>query len=142
MGRKATDPIGKELFMIVLRNGIAFFDSSKRVQYPQNLVELSFKCSYKVSEVSRELGISSRQLERMFHAALGLTPKAWMREQRMVRARQLIREGCSLKSIALLLGFKRYSHFNTEIQVYYGMSPTRLVSSEKSLCFDSERQFA
>ena len=85
MGRKATDPIGKELFMIVLRNGIAFFDSSKRVQYPQNLVELSFKCSYKVSEVSRELGISSRQLERMFHAALGLTPKAWMREQRMVR---------------------------------------------------------
>ena len=71
--------------MIVLRNGIAFFDSSKRVQYPQNLVELSFKCSYKVSEVSRELGISSRQLERMFHAALGLTPKAWMREQRMVR---------------------------------------------------------
>ena len=130
MGRKATDPIGKELFMIVLRNGIAFFDSSKRVQYPQNLVELSFKCSYKVSEVSRELGISSRQLERMFHAALGLTPKAWMREQRMVRARHL------------LLGFKRYSHFNTEIQAYYGMSPTRLVSSEKSLCFDSERQFA
>ncbi|MGB1521037.1 MAG: helix-turn-helix transcriptional regulator, partial [Limisphaerales bacterium] len=94
------------------------------------------------NEISKELGISSRQLERMFHAALGLTPKAWMREQRMVRARQLIREGCILKSIALLLGFKRYSHFNTEIQAYYGMSPTRLVSSEKSLCFDSERQFA
>ena len=39
-------------------------------------------------------------------------------------------------------GFQALQHFNTEIQVYYGMSPTRLVSSEKSLCFDSERQFA
>ena len=121
--------------MILLRNGGVYFDSARRVHYPQNLDELAFKCSYKVQEVSQTLGISTRQLERMFQTTLGMTPKSWMREQRMIRARQLVRQGCSLKSIALLLGFKRYSHFNTEVQAFYGMSPTSLVASEKILCF-------
>lgn len=89
---------------------------------------------YKVIEMSKLLGISSRHLERMFYDALGLSPKQWLRQERMVRARYLVREGYSLKHISVFLGFKRYSHFIAEVRAFYDIPPVQMVDLEKRRC--------
>ena len=69
----------------------------------------------------------------MFHAALGLAKHGC--EQ--LAARQPSR-GMYLEKHRLTPGFQAPQSFQHGDLAYYGMSPTRLVSSEKSLCFDSE----
>jgi AraC-like DNA-binding protein len=120
--------------MIVIKNGRVLYDSSRRVQDPINMVELAFQSGYKVSEMSKLLGISSRHLERMFYEALGVSPKYWLRQQRMIRARYLVREGFPLKHISVFLGFKRYSHFIAEVRAFYDMPPVQMVDLEKRRC--------
>jgi len=120
--------------MIVIRNGRVMFDSPKRVQQSVNLIELAFQSEYKVGQLSKMLGLTTRHMERMFYDSLGVSPKYWLRQQRMVRARYLIREGFPLKHISVYLGFKRYSHFISEVKTFYGMSPVRMVELEKRRC--------
>ena len=48
--------------MIVTKNGRVLYDSCRRVQEPVNMVELAFRSGYKVGEMSKTLGISSRHL--------------------------------------------------------------------------------
>jgi AraC-like DNA-binding protein len=120
--------------MIVIRNGRVMFDSPKRVQQSVNLIELAFQSEYKVSQLSKVLGLTPRHMERMFYDSLGVSPKYWLRQQRMVRARYLIREGFPLKHISVYLGFKRYSHFISEVKTFYGMSPIQMVEIEKRRC--------
>ncbi|MDG1891363.1 MAG: helix-turn-helix transcriptional regulator [Verrucomicrobiota bacterium] len=120
--------------MILVQNGKVVFDSARRFHDPVSVVEMAFRCSYKVNSLSALLGVSARHLERMFYETLGISPKAWLREQRMVRARYLLREGFPLKHISVFLGFKRYTHFISEVQAFYGVSPVEMVDMEKKRC--------
>ncbi len=133
--------------MVRLKNGIVVYEYTRRSQAPVNLCELAHECAYKVSKMTDELGISSRQLERHFQSALGVSPKYWMRIQRMLRARQMIREGNSLKVISLDLGFSKYDKFAQELKNFYQVSPLEMVACERRACyepaaFDSWRQNA
>ena len=120
--------------MIVTKNGRVLYDSCRRVQESVNMVELAFRSGYKVGEMSKTLGISSRHLERMFFYALGVSPKYWLRQQRMIRARYLLREGTPLKYVSVTLGFRRYSHFIAEVRAFYDMPPVKMVETEKRRC--------
>lgn len=120
--------------MIVIKNGRVLFDTNRRVQDPINMVELAFQSGYKVSGMSELLEISPRHLERMFYDSLGVSPKYWLRLQRMIRARYLVREGFPLKHISVFLGFKRYSHFIAEVRAFYDMPPVQMVDLEKRRC--------
>jgi len=120
--------------MIVVKNGKILFDSLRRVHDPVNMVELAFQSEYKVSKMSQQLGVSPRHLERMFYDSLGVSPKYWLRQERMIRARHLVREGFPLKHISVFLGFRRYSHFISEVRAFYDMPPVQLVDVEKRRC--------
>ena len=122
--------------MVKIKNGIVIFEHHRRAEAPVNLVELAQTCGYKVNQMSIHLDVSTRQLERYFRSALGVSPKYWMRMQRMIRARQLIREGNPLKAIALDLGFIKYDKFAQELRRYYEMSPLEMVGNERRKCYD------
>ncbi|MCS1410870.1 MAG: hypothetical protein M2R45_04065 [Verrucomicrobia subdivision 3 bacterium] len=81
--------------------------------------------------MSEEFGILSRQLERHFQKALGVSPKCWMRMQKIFRVRQLICEGNVLKAISLDLGFSNYDKFAQELRNFYHVSPLEVVACER-----------
>jgi transcriptional regulator GlxA family with amidase domain len=124
--------------MVKIKNGFVIFEHYRRAEAPVNLVELAQTCGYRVNEVSVQLKISTRQLERHFSNALGVSPKYWMQLQRMIRARQLIREGNPLKAITLELGFIKYDKFAQELKRFYGISPLAMVGTERQKCYDPE----
>jgi len=90
--------------------------------------KLARDCQFDEKEMARRTMVSVRQLQRHFKEQMGRTPKAWLNEQRMIVARKLLQEGCSVKATASQTGFKQASHFCREFKHCYEMTPRQYVT--------------
>ncbi len=83
--------------------------------------------------LASELGITSRQLCRLFRKHLGASPKAVMLTRRLHFAKQLLDEtDLPISEICFASGFGSIRRFNDVIRTSYGTSPTRLRRGGKS----------
>lgn len=77
-------------------------------------------------EVAQQLGISTRQLERLFGKYLNTSPKRYCIEMRLHRARHLIVQSeQSMAEVAMACGFNSTSHFSKTFRSRFGISPFR-----------------
>lgn len=77
-----------------------------------------------ISELCEGLGISRRQLERLFQKYLGLSPKAVYFDMRLTRAHALINEtNLPVTDIAAATGFNSAAHFSRLFKKRFGASP-------------------
>ena len=78
------------------------------------------------SELARQEGISTRQLERLFRRYLNRSPKRYYMELRLRKARNLLMQTeMSVMSVALACGFTSSSHFSKCYREHYGTTPYR-----------------
>lgn len=85
----------------------------------ENLAEPIPTCN-----LADELGISTRQLERLFGRFLNTSPKKYIMDQRLHRARNLIvQTEQSVTEIAMACGFNSTSHFSKAFRNHFGVSP-------------------
>lgn len=78
-----------------------------------------------VRELAAFVGISRRQLERLFKVHLETSPARYYLELRVTQARRLlIQSNASITNIALACGFVSTSHFSNCFRDYFGISPT------------------
>lgn len=76
--------------------------------------------------LARRVGLSPRQIERLFKRYLQLTPKRYYLELRLARARLLLLQTeMSVINVALSCGFSSPSHFSKCYRAYYGKTPYR-----------------
>jgi AraC-like DNA-binding protein len=80
-----------------------------------------------LSDLAREAGVSRFQLIRGFARATGLTPHAYILQQRLALARQLMARGRDLAEVALLTGFYDQSHLTHYFVRQFGVTPRRYV---------------
>ncbi len=77
------------------------------------------------STIAAELGISVRQLERLFGKYLNTSPKKYFMEMRLERARNLLLQtDKSILEIAIACGFESPGHFARVFKAAYGFSPS------------------
>jgi len=76
-----------------------------------------------LAELAALVGLSRWQLLRRFAQAFGLTPHAWLLQQRAERARGLIRTGTSLAHAAAACGFADQSHMTRSFVRQFGFTP-------------------
>ena len=76
-----------------------------------------------VAELAAEAGMSRFQFTRGFALATGLTPLAYLLQQRLGRAKQLLRQGASPVVAALETGFFDQSHFARHFKRVVGATP-------------------
>ncbi len=75
--------------------------------------------------VARTVGLSSRQMERLFRQHLGETPAAYSAGLRLDRARTLLREtGMPVTAIAAACGYNTPSRLSAAYRGRFGQSPT------------------
>ncbi|MFW8634906.1 GlxA family transcriptional regulator [Cribrihabitans pelagius] len=76
------------------------------------------------SVIAQELGISARQLERLFGKFLNTSPKKYFMEMRLERARHLLLQTeASVTEVALACGFDSPGHFSRVYRAAFGVTP-------------------
>lgn len=75
--------------------------------------------------LAAEVGITSRQVERLFRRHLGIPPAVFHLRLRLEHARHLLREtDASVRAVALDCGFGSTSHFCHSYRRHFGRRPT------------------
>lgn len=104
---------------------IAESAADPRVRRALLLMEQHLSDPLPISTIATRLGISVRQLERGFHAVLGLRPAEQYRRLRLRYARWLLdNTDRSVTDIALHAGFADCAHFSRQFKELHGFSPT------------------
>jgi len=82
---------------------------------------------YKIGEIAAELGLSERQLRRLFLQEFGLPPIAFAQTQRLLFAKRLLQEtSLSIVDVAFSAGFGSVRRFNTLFRDRYGLVPSEV----------------
>jgi len=77
-----------------------------------------------LDELARHVGVSRRQLERLFQKHLHCVPTRYYLELRLARARQLLLQtSISIVDVAFACGFVSAPHFSKCYRDYYGIPP-------------------
>lgn len=78
------------------------------------------------SVLARDVGMSTRQLERLFRRYLNRSPKRYYMELRLQKARNLLMQtDMSVINVALACGFASPSHFSKCYRAHYSTTPYR-----------------
>jgi transcriptional regulator GlxA family with amidase domain len=76
------------------------------------------------ADLAERVGLSSRQLERLFRKYLGRTPTRYYLELRLSRARTLLHQtSMSILDVALACGFVSASHFSKCYREFFSRTP-------------------
>ncbi|HIK14320.1 MAG TPA: helix-turn-helix transcriptional regulator [Leptolyngbyaceae cyanobacterium M33_DOE_097] len=79
----------------------------------------------KLSDLAALLGMSQFHFCRLFKQSLGVTPYQYLLQQRVERAKQLLKQtDHSIMEIAFLCGFNSHSHLTKQFRQLTGMTPT------------------
>lgn len=85
-----------------------------------------------LTELAVMAGMSKFQLLRRFEKTYGLTPYAWLLQQRVERARGQIRSGVTLADAAAASGFADQSHMTRIFARQFGFTPGALRQASRS----------
>jgi len=89
-------------------------------------MEASIEDPLSPADLAAEVGMSTRQLERLFRRYLNRSPKRYYMELRLARARNLLMQtDLSVINVALACGFSSPSHFSKCYRAQYGTTPYR-----------------
>ncbi len=101
------------------------------------LERLALSKGYRVADVCRALGCSSRYLHILFIRDIGLSPKHWMKLERMVVARRKLEGGKTPDDVARDLGFQSIHTFCRQFHAFYRTSPA-LFQSKRNVFAHSD----
>lgn len=90
------------------------------------MMEQNVEAPLSPARLAQDVGMSTRQLERLFRRYLDRTPKRYYMEVRLQRARHLlVQTDMSVVNVALACGFSSPSHFSKCYRAHYGATPYR-----------------
>jgi transcriptional regulator GlxA family with amidase domain len=104
------------------RIGVRHPKLSQVIQMMENNIEEPISPSV----LARDVGMSTRQLERLFRRYLNRSPKRYYMELRLQKARNLLMQtDMSVINVALACGFASPSHFSKCYRAHYDTTPYR-----------------
>jgi len=111
------------------RIGVRHPKLSMVIQMMENAVEDPISPSL----LAKDVGMSTRQLERLFRRYLSRSPKRYYMELRLQKARNLLMQtDMSVINVALACGFASPSHFSKCYRAHYSTTPYRERGSQAS----------
>lgn len=78
-----------------------------------------------LAAIADAAGVSAFHLVRIFGAAIGLPPRAYVRDQRLRLAKELLahRQGMTVAAVAHACGFASQAHLSARFKTSFGTSP-------------------
>ena len=132
-GRDLAAAVADQMVYNAVREGTATQKVSIRSRYGLRnsrlgeairIIEDSVESPLSTAEIARRIGVSTRQLERMFERYLDTSPKRYIMDMRLHRARNLIvQSDQAITDIAIACGFVSTSHFSKVYREHFGNTP-------------------
>jgi AraC family transcriptional regulator, glycine betaine-responsive activator len=99
--------------------------SRKELIEVARLMETHIEETLPFDEIARQVGLSQRQLQRMFKYYLDVTPTHYYLQLRLRRARELLLQTTmSIMSVTVACGFQSSCHFSKAYRNQFGRSPS------------------
>ena len=89
------------------------------------LMEDNIESPLAMNELAKEVGVSRRQVERLFRNHLHVSPTRYYLDLRLQRARDLLLQtSMSIMDVTIACGFQSPPHFSKCYRAYYGYPPS------------------
>jgi AraC family transcriptional regulator of adaptative response / DNA-3-methyladenine glycosylase II len=85
-----------------------------------------FLAEHSLSELATKLGVTDRQMRRVFHEEFGVSPVEFWQTRRLLLAKQLLTDTLMpVTSVAMASGFQSLRRFNALVRERYRLAPTQ-----------------
>ncbi|MEL7257082.1 MAG: GlxA family transcriptional regulator [Pseudomonadota bacterium] len=99
---------------------------NRKVIHAIEIMRNSIEDPLKLNEIAAEIGVSVRQLERLFQTVLNTSPSRYYITTRLEKARHLLRQtDMSVTEISVLCGFGSPTHFSRAYRKIYNVPPSK-----------------
>lgn len=101
----------------------------KFIERLEQLVEKNYADNeFNVEKLVGSVAMSERQLQRKLKAIFNQTPAEYIRNFRLLKAKQLLLEGKSISLTSDLVGFNSSSYFSRSFKTAFGQSPKEFIT--------------
>ncbi len=122
--RAAQTPTGK------LKTPYALHSENEVIRRAQIYVDAHVTQKLSVPQVARRVDVSPSYLTALFHKHLQISPGEFIRQAKLQKSAQLIREGkMNFTEIAAALHYSTVQHFSRQFKAHFGMTPTQYAKS-------------
>jgi AraC family transcriptional regulator of adaptative response / DNA-3-methyladenine glycosylase II len=117
--------------------------SSQLARAAASQINQDFLADHSLEELAGKLGVTDRQMRRVFHDEFGVSPIDYWQTQRLLLAKQLLTDSrLSVASVALASGFQSLRRFNVALKERYRMTPTELRERQKKQAVENSSEFS
>ncbi|MFT5836336.1 MAG: AraC-like DNA-binding protein [Sulfurimonas sp.] len=102
------------------------FEDKKITKNTYEFINDSIDTNFTLESLASNVNLSKFHFLRMFKKEFGLTPHAFIVNERLNRANSLIQNGLSISEASIQVGFNDQSHFSRNFKKYFGYSPSYL----------------
>jgi AraC-like DNA-binding protein len=111
---------------IYTKNYKNIFEDKKIIKDTYELINDSIETNFTLDMLASNVNLSKYHFLRTFKKEFGLTPHAFIVNERLNRANNLIQEGHTISEASLQVGFNDQSHFSRNFKKYFGYTPSYL----------------
>ncbi len=117
--------------------------SSQQARNAAYYIGQDFLAEHSLEDLASKLGITDRQMRRVFHDEFGVSPVEFSQTQRLLLAKQLLTDSAmSVTDVAYASGFKSLRRFNALIKERYRLSPTEFRKQQRKEVLQNFGEFS
>jgi AraC family transcriptional regulator, regulatory protein of adaptative response / DNA-3-methyladenine glycosylase II len=106
--------------------------SSQLARSAAYYINQDFLADHSLADLADKLGVTDRQMRRVFHDEFGVSPVEFWQTQRLLLAKQLLTDSTMpVTSVAFASGFQSLRRFNALLKERYRLTPTELRKQQK-----------
>jgi AraC-like DNA-binding protein len=111
---------------------VALGREPRAVQMAREYLDAHLQANTSLLELAALVDLSPYHFARVFRQATGFAPHAYLENQRIKRAKHLLRAGMSIAEVGFLVGFAHQSHFTNRFRLHVGVPPGQFVNTARS----------
>lgn len=102
------------------------FEDRKLIKDTYELINDSLDTNFTLDTLASNVNLSKYHFLRLFKKEFGLTPHAFIINQRLNKANRLIQKGVSISQASIEVGFNDQSHYSRNFKKFFGYTPLTL----------------
>jgi AraC-like DNA-binding protein len=103
--------------------------SKQNIEYAKNYMKDHVRENITVAQVAQKVSLSEYHFMRLFKQHTGMSPHAYLLNQKIILSQRLLTQGISIAEVAQEVGFVDQSHLNRHFQAIVAMSPGEFIRS-------------